>query len=162
MRAPHFSPSNCRRISLGRAADLGAGFGYLSAELLERCAGISALDVYEAESRALELARRNLSRYETRARLAYRWHDVTQGLPERYDVVVTNPPFHTGDSTSRPDIGRRFIQVAAASLQPRGTLLLVANRHLPYEAALAEGFDDMRTLAQRHGYKVVRATKAKQ
>jgi 16S rRNA (guanine1207-N2)-methyltransferase len=31
----------------GRAADLGAGFGYLSAELLTRCPGITTLDVYE-------------------------------------------------------------------------------------------------------------------
>src|SRR5690606_35317646 len=41
----------------GRAADLGAGYGYLSAELLERNPGIVALDAFEADARALELAR---------------------------------------------------------------------------------------------------------
>ena len=54
----------CRALAAdlsGRAADLGAGFGYLSAELLARCPGITALDLYEAEARALDLARRNLA-----------------------------------------------------------------------------------------------------
>ncbi|KAG0921461.1 hypothetical protein G6F32_015094 [Rhizopus arrhizus] len=40
----------------GRAAALGAGYGYLSRELLERCPKITALDLYEAEQRALALA----------------------------------------------------------------------------------------------------------
>jgi 16S rRNA (guanine1207-N2)-methyltransferase len=141
----------------GRAADLGAGFGYLTARLLERCPGITAVDLYEAESRALDLARRNLAAFEPRVALAYRWHDVTAGLPARYDVIVTNPPFHTGGQDSRPDVGRRFIAAARASLNPGGILLLVANRHLPYESTLADGFRNVSVLAQEHGYKIVRA-----
>jgi 16S rRNA (guanine1207-N2)-methyltransferase len=141
----------------GRAADLGAGFGYLSVELLTRCPGITAVDLYEAEARALELARRNLSAFEARAALSYRWHDVTTGLPDRYDVIVMNPPFHTGGSASRSDVGRRFIEVAASALRPGGTLLLVANRHLAYESALSKGFADVRMLAQAHGYKILLA-----
>src|SRR5690606_11968989 len=45
----------------GRGADLGAGVGYLSAELLERCPGIAAPDLFEADRRALDLARHNLA-----------------------------------------------------------------------------------------------------
>ena len=47
----------------GLAADLGAGWGYLSAELLARCPGITALDLYEAEARALALALSGLRRF---------------------------------------------------------------------------------------------------
>ena len=100
----------------GRAADLGAGFGYLSVELLERCAGIAALDVYEAERRALDLARRNLAAFESRATIRYCWHDVTAGLTDRYDAIVCNPPFHTHARADRPDVGRRFIAAAAAGV----------------------------------------------
>jgi 16S rRNA (guanine1207-N2)-methyltransferase len=144
----------------GRAADLGAGFGYLSVELLQHCAGIAALDVYEAERRALDLARRNLAAFESRIAIRYCWHDVTAGLSDSYDVIVCNPPFHTHARADRPDIGRRFIAVAAQALQPGGRLWLVANRHLPYEQALGAGFERVRIVTQQQGFKIVEALKA--
>jgi 16S rRNA (guanine1207-N2)-methyltransferase len=145
----------------GRAADLGAGFGYLSVELLERCAGVAALDVYEAERRALDLARNNLSAYEQRAAIRYCWRDVTAGLTDSYDVIVCNPPFHTHARTDRPDVGRRFIAAASVALRPGGRLWRVANRHLPYERALGAGFARVRIVTQQHGFKIVEAVKAR-
>lgn len=141
----------------GAAADLGAGWGYLSGELLARCPGITALDLFEAEARALALARANLAG----ARLApgFHWHDVTRGLPGRYDVVVSNPPFHQGRA-DQPELGQAFIAAAAAALRPGGRLWLVANRHLPYEQALARGFASVRTVAEADGFKVIEAVKA--
>ncbi|WP_242112617.1 class I SAM-dependent methyltransferase [Luteimonas aquatica] len=145
----------------GRAADLGAGYGYLAAELLRRCPAIAALDLYEAEARALDLARENLAPFAAQAALDFRWHDVTAGLPERYDVIVSNPPFHAQGRAERPDIGRAFIAAAARALAPGGRLWLVANRHLPYEAALGAGFGEVRIVAQRDGFKVVEAVKSR-
>lgn len=145
----------------GRAADLGAGFGYLSVELLERCRGILAIDVYETEARALDLARTNLEPFSSHAQLRYFWHDVTSGLPHTYDVIVTNPPFHTPGGNERPDVGRRFIAVAAQSLNPGGRLWLVANRHLPYEGVLTESFGRVRSVAQERGFKIIEAVKAR-
>lgn len=141
----------------GRAADLGCGWGYLSFELLQRCPDIASLDLYEAEARALDLARRNLA--GARVPLAFHWHDVTAGLPARYDVIVSNPPFHAQGRADRPDIGRAFIAAAADALSPGGRLWLVANRHLPYEAVLDARFAEVRTLAQVQGFKVIAATK---
>ena len=144
----------------GHGADLGAGFGYLSAEVLARGPGVQALDLYEAEARALDLARRNLQDHGTRAELEFRWHDVTAGLPQRYDFIVSNPPFHTQSRADRPDIGRRFIAVAAESLKSGGRLWLVANRHLPYEQTLDASFGQVRVVGERDGFKVIEAIKA--
>jgi 16S rRNA (guanine1207-N2)-methyltransferase len=148
----------------GSGADLGAGFGYLSCEVLARCPRVTALDLFEAEARALALARVNLERpAKDRAspvRLGYHWHDVTTGLPGRYDFIVSNPPFHQGRA-DQPDLGRAFIVAAAAALNPGGSFWMVANRHLPYESALAQSFAGVRTVKEQDGFKVIEAIKAR-
>lgn len=139
----------------GHAADLGAGYGYLSTELLARCPKITAIDLYEAQSRALSMARENLR--DAPVPCEFSWHDVTTGLPRRYDVIVSNPPFHAQSREDRPDIGRRFIDVAAQSLNPSGSFWMVANRHLPYEQMLGQCFAEICTIAQENGFKVIEA-----
>lgn len=144
----------------GRVADLGAGYGYLSTRVLAQCPGVTAIDLYEAEARALEPARVNMERAMRESGrevpLGVHWHDVTQGLPMRYDVIVSNPPFHQGRA-DLPELGRAFIRAAADALLPHGRLWMVANRHLPYEATLARRFDRVRGVATQDGFKVIEA-----
>ncbi|MEG2940791.1 MAG: class I SAM-dependent methyltransferase [Thermomonas sp.] len=142
----------------GRVADFGAGWGYLSMQVLARCANVASLDLYEADARSLALARANLA--DASVATQFHWHDVAAGVAERFDAIVCNPPFHALGRGDRPDIGRAFIAAAATALKPGGRLWLVANRHLPYEHALGEGFAQVCTLAQNAGFKIVEATKA--
>ncbi len=123
--AQHLPPS-----LRGRVADLGAGWGYLSKVALEKAPKISRIDLFEADSRALTCARKNVTGSAT-----FHWHDVTKGLSEKYDHIISNPPFHTGQAKDT-DLGKAFLTTAAASLKRGGTLHLVANRQLPYEAHL--------------------------
>ncbi|MEO8617117.1 MAG: methyltransferase [Luteolibacter sp.] len=140
----------------GHVADLGAGWGFLSDSVLRRCSNIDRLDLYEADSRALACAHINLSGHPREIR--YHWHDVTTGLPETYDAIVMNPPFHTGQATD-VDLGRAFLRVAFASLKRGGKLLLVANRQLPYEAVLEASGMAWRKVAEDKVYKLLFAEK---
>ncbi|WP_246022746.1 class I SAM-dependent methyltransferase [Cognatilysobacter terrigena] len=149
--------SHLPRDLAGRAADLGAGWGYLAIELLRRNPGITALDAFEAQHRALPLLSRNLERFAPRVAITTQWADVTAGIDGRYDVIVSNPPFHADDRVDRPDLGRRFIEVAAAAMNPGGRFFMVANRHLPYETTLAAAFRDVRVLADAKGFKAFEA-----
>ena len=142
----------------GRIADFGAGWGYLSMQVLARCPGVVSLDLYEADARALALADANLA--DAHLPVHCHWQDVANGVAERFDAIVCNPPFHALGRGERPDIGRAFIAAAAQALKPDASLWLVANRHLPYEAALAGGFAQVRIVAQQGGFKVVHAVKA--
>ena len=140
----------------GKVADLGAGWGYLSAEALRLAPGIQRIHLFESDARALACARTNLAEWGDRP--VFSWHDVTTGLPGHYDVILTNPPFHSGRDTD-VDLGRAFVTSAARALGRTGRLYLVANRQLPYEAVLkAEGLGYER-LAEDKTYKVILARK---
>lgn len=141
----------------GRAADLGAGWGFLAAALLDKNPDLRALDIFEADARALALAEANLREHTTGTRLGFHWHDVTAGLPAgaKYDLIVSNPPFHDTGKAAQPGIGQAFIRAAADQLAPHGALWLVANAHLPYEALLGERFASLQVVAAAQGYKVI-------
>jgi 16S rRNA (guanine1207-N2)-methyltransferase len=132
--------------------DLGAGWGYLSARILaDRI--IERVDLVEADARALDCARRNI----TDARVVFHWADVTSWAPDtRADAVIMNPPFHTGRAAN-PSLGRAFVTAAARMLTPSGQLWMVANRHLPYERSLEEGFARVEEIGGDSRFKILHA-----
>lgn len=138
----------------GRVADLGAGWGWLAVQALARCPRIQHLDLIEAEARALDMARANISD----PRAAFHWTDATRLMrgPDLYDTVLSNPPFHQGRA-AEPDLGTAFIASAARILKPGGRFLMVANRQLPYEAALDAAFTHWERLSEDGAYKVIAA-----
>ncbi|MBN8631804.1 MAG: class I SAM-dependent methyltransferase [Rhodobacterales bacterium] len=140
----------------GKIADLGAGWGYLAAEILQR-PGVKRLDLVEAEADALTCAQVNIT--DPRAR--FHWADATGWRPETLlDAVVMNPPFHTGRAAD-PALGAAFIRAARRMLAPDGSLWLVANRHLPYDAVLADSFLDVKDVAGDGAFRVIHAIKPK-
>lgn len=142
----------------GFGADLGAGLGYLTHSVLLRCKNIKGVDLYEAEARALECAKLNLSRFESVTGLKYHWHDVSRGIQGTHDFIISNPPFHQGREEVQA-LGQAFIEVASSALKANGRFFMVANRHLPYEAVLRNRFSRVNLLATQDGFKVFEAIK---
>lgn len=138
----------------GAGADLGCGYGALATVVL-RSSAVTALRLYDLDRRAVEAARRNVDD----SRAVIEQADV-RTLPTNGDLdfIVTNPPFHDGGAEDKR-LGRTFIRQAAGMLKKGGTLWLVANRHLPYEAELNEAFKRVRMVADTGGYKVFEAVK---
>jgi 16S rRNA (guanine1207-N2)-methyltransferase len=137
----------------GRIADLGAGWGYLSAAILKNPA-VRDLHVVEAEADALDCARVNI----TDPRAQFHWADATTWkAPTALDAVVMNPPFHIGRDAD-PALGIAFIGAAARLLHPQGVLWLVANRHLPYDRPLTTLFRDVTDAGGDSGFRVIRAS----
>lgn len=135
----------------GNGADLGCGIGILSRHVL-RSEKVESLALVDIDRRAVDCARRNV----TDPRASFLWADaLTQPLGP-LDFVVCNPPFHAEGSESR-ELGQDFIRAARRALRKGGTLWLVANRHLPYEAVLGAAFRRVEARADKGGYKVVEA-----
>jgi 16S rRNA (guanine1207-N2)-methyltransferase len=138
----------------GRGADFGCGLGLLGHAIL-RSEKVKALTLVDIDRRAVALCRHNVG--DDRANII--WADA-RALPglEPLDFVAMNPPFHESGAESRA-LGLAFIDRAAAVLRKGGLCWLVANRHLPYEAALARHFREVRAVADEVGYKIIEARK---
>lgn len=138
----------------GRFADLGAGWGWLSNQVLKR-PGVTELHLVEADKAALDCARANV----TDDRAEFHWNDATNWTPTApLDGVVMNPPFHQGRKAD-PHIGRAFIAASARMLAPNGQVWLVANRHLPYESALTDAFRETSEIGGDTRFKILHAAR---
>lgn len=134
----------------GRIADLGAGWGFLSQNIL-KYDSVSELHLVEADNDAVTCARHNISD----ARAQFHWSDVTTWAPGmKMHAVVMNPPFHEGRK-GKPELGQAFIQTAARILMPKGQLYMVANRHLPYETTLQATFAKITSINTSGRFKVL-------
>ncbi|MDE3120427.1 MAG: class I SAM-dependent methyltransferase [Paracoccaceae bacterium] len=140
-----------------RVADLGAGWGYLSREVLTRD-GVAEVHLVEADAAALDCARENV----TDPRAVFHWADATDAKAAAQigpvDAVVMNPPFHSGRAAD-PALGLAFIRAAAGMLTTSGTLWMVANRHLPYEALLRERFREVEEIGGDSRFRLTRAAR---
>ncbi|MEP4891267.1 MAG: methyltransferase [Aliiglaciecola sp.] len=86
---------------------------------------------------------------------------ASNGLAEvshKFDTVLTNPPFHTGIKTDY-SVTDKFIKEVKFALLPKGTLMLVANRFLPYPDIIKDSLPTLSTVAQTSKFNLYRAQK---
>ena len=141
----------------GSVLDFGCGIGVIGLSLLRHdpCIKLTLLD---NSALALESARLSLQANAMEAHLL-----PSNGLAEvhqRFDWIVSNPPFHRGVAT-RSDIAQDFFKQARHVLTRQGKILLVCNRHLMYEGWLVQQFSTVDTLHSTNEFKVICASRPK-
>lgn len=125
--------------------DVGCGYGAIGLVFAAQGAGITMLDV---DARAVKAARHHLglNNLEGTVILA----DCLEELEDNsFDVVVTNPPTHSGSQTLR-HLFAGMARVARRS----GRVILVVRRHLNYEKWLGS-FGNLSRLAEDGQYKIL-------
>lgn len=140
----------------GQVVEFGAGYGAIARPVLAQYEAVEAYTLYEADYDAHLLSKKNVED----KRAIFQWSDVMDIEGGEYDWVITNPPFHVGRAGD-PEIGASFIRAAARALKYNGQLLMVANRHLPYEKTVEDNFRVSKIVAQNNAYKVIHAIKPK-
>ena len=141
-----------------RILDLGCGAGVVgvAAALQALDAQVTMLDV---NAEAIRSSHRTVAENGVQDRCEVRASDVAYGVSERrFDLVVTNPPFHIDRATDL-DVPAQFIRDAARVLAPGGKLYVVANRTLPYEAWLDACFGAHRSERAGRQFKVLSAVR---
>ncbi|MDD9893917.1 MAG: class I SAM-dependent methyltransferase [Gammaproteobacteria bacterium] len=139
----------------GRVLDMGCGGGVISLAAIAK----GAESVLAADSSAVALAAaqeslalNNTESVEVVASDVY--SDIPRDIGGSFDWVLSNPPFHSGIATDYQP-ARRLIQDSKRYVRSGGRLMIVANRHLPYEQWLEATFSRWEVLVQESGFKVL-------
>ncbi len=83
-----------------------------------------------------------------------------QRFGRRFDVVITNPPFHQGVGVDY-EVACQFVRDAARVLRRDGRLFLVANRFLRYGDLIRDTFGNVATAYADNRYHVLTAVARK-
>lgn len=139
-----------------RVLDVGCGAGAIGFSALALGAG--HVDMTDVNLLAVASVRETIREQGAADASAFA-SDVYDAVGnERYDLIVSNPPFHQG-KTIDYDMPERLIGEAAAHLRPGSSLLIVANAFLAYERLMNGRFHDVQTIASTRQYRVFRASR---
>ncbi len=141
-----------------RVVDIGCGNGVLavSAALAWPDAQVIASDQSLGAVQATQLTAQRAGVDE---RVTVHRADATEAVPDGWaDLVLLNPPFHTG-STVHVGVGQRLIRSCARALAPGGELRLVFNTHLGYRSLIEREIGPTRQVARDRTFTVLVATR---
>jgi 16S rRNA G1207 methylase RsmC len=138
------------------ALDIGCGAGYIGL-YIARLASNGFVTMIDASLASVALARHNIAESGLRNISVLAGDGAQAVLSQRFDLVVTNPPFHQG-GIQTTEIAERFIREASQVLRPGGRFYLVANRFLKYEPTLRAHFKKINEVGGNTRFKVLRAS----
>ena len=139
------------------ALDIGCGAGFIGMHI----AGLASkgmVTMVDASLAAVDAAQGMIERSGLTNIRVLASDGAQEVLSERFDLVVTNPPFHLG-GIQTTETAERFIREAAQVLRPRGRFYLVANRFLKYEPVMRSCFGMVEEVSGNARYKVLRCSR---
>ncbi len=141
-----------------RVVDIGCGNGVLavSAAVAFPSARVLASDQSAA---AVASTRLTASAAGVEDRLSVHRADASEAVADGWaDLVLLNPPFHSG-ATVHAGVGQRLIRSAARALASGGELRLVFNTHLGYRSLVEREIGPTRQIARDRTFTVLSAVK---
>lgn len=137
----------------GDVLDIGCGAGVISTVLKSWYPEIN-LTLTDVNSAALASSQATLEANGFDGKVFA--SDVFSDVKGRFNLIVSNPPFHDGLQTNL-QAAENVIRNARNHLQLGGYLCIVANAFLPYPDLLDKTFGSHEVLAQTGRFKVYRA-----
>ncbi len=138
-----------------RVLDVGCGCGVIGATiaaLYPEC----QVEMVDVSAPAVMAASLTIEANGLAARSRCHASSMFEAATAPYDLILSNPPFHSGRDTDR-SVTRKLIDGARHHLSENGSLQIVGNRFLSYDSLLSEYYGYVRTLAKDNDYAVYEA-----
>jgi len=134
--------------------DLGCGYGVIGLQVARTNA--ARVDLVDNNLYAVAAAQENIRMSGLKNAQAFP-SDALEAIRDRhYNLIVTNPPFHSGKEVEY-QITQAFIQQSPQVLEPDGEFWLVANKFIPYERIMQPIFRRVERIVETNRYYVLRA-----
>ena len=135
-RLPHML-NRALPIGSERVLDLGCGSGYLT---LATCSQTSIITATDNNAAAIHATQATLAAAHFQAEVCLT--NAGEELASEYDLILCNPPFHSGFGIDY-DLTDRFSKNAARLLAAEGQACFVVNQHVPLKRIASSYFESV-------------------
>lgn len=139
----------------GSVLDFGCGAGVIACYMHKKHPHLE-IDLVDINAYALESARLSLIKNNLKGKVFP--SDVFSQVSKKYNLLLSNPPFHSGKQTDYV-AAETFINQAPDYLLEGGKLSLVANKFLNYEPLLNKAFPVLQITQENNKFKILTCIK---
>jgi len=135
----------------GNVLDFGCGAGVIACYLQKKHPELD-VDLVDVNAYALASAKFSLLKNQLEGNVFP--SNVFSDVSKRYNLLLSNPPFHSGKNTDY-SAAETFINQSPDYIKKHGHLSIVANKFLKYEPLLENVFTHLHTIKENNKFKVL-------
>jgi 16S rRNA (guanine1207-N2)-methyltransferase len=139
-----------------RVLDVGCGYGIIG--LCASVKGCAWNDLVDSDQLAVASCRQTFDLNRISNFTVFAGDLLQPVLDQRYDLILSNPPFHAGRAVDY-QVAHALIRQSFGCLSSKGQLAIVANRFLPYDRLIGDIFGNVSVLAESGKFYVLSGRK---
>jgi 16S rRNA (guanine1207-N2)-methyltransferase len=137
--------------------DIGCGYGIIGLFAAHQGAGL--VDLVDNNLLAVAACRETLCLNRITNAKVFAGDLLNPVISNKYDLILSNPPFHTGHKVDY-QIAQAMIRQSYQALNPGGQMLIVTNRFIRYDHLIQEIFGNHSILAESGKFHVLSGLKS--
>jgi len=141
-----------------RVLDVGCGYGIIGLHAAVQGAGV--VHLIDNNLLAVSSCRQTITLNNIPNAEVYVGDLLDPIGSNKYDLILSNPPFHTGHVVDY-QIAQAMIDQSYQALNPEGQMIIVANRFIRYDHLIKTIFGNVSTLAESGKFHVLSGLKSR-